>query len=127
MSSIPFSARHTPSVWERIFIYFSNLGLVKRFTIASFVVMILGMLGIGRWVALRIEDGVISENAAATALYMDGFISPHLQHLADGSALTGEDIEALDSLLKGTGLGSQTVSLRSGVQTTTLFTAIIQT
>lgn len=115
MSSMP-SVRPTPvldgSVWERIFVFFSNLDLVKRFTIASFVVMILGMFGIGRWVALKIEDGVIRENAAATALYMDGFISPHLQHLADVSVLTGEDIEALDSLLKDTGLGSQTVSFK---------------
>lgn len=100
------------SLWEKIALYFSNLGLVMRFTIASFVVMILGMLGIGRWVALKIENSVIRENAAATALYMDGFISPHLQQLGSSSVITGEHIKELDLLLKDTEMGSQTVAFK---------------
>lgn len=37
----------------RILNIFTNLSLIKRFTIASFIVMILGMFGLGKWVADR--------------------------------------------------------------------------
>jgi signal transduction histidine kinase len=89
-----------------------TLSLVQRFTLASFIVMILGILGIGRWVTEQIRLGVIKETAATTALYMDSFISPHLQELGSASTLTPYHFEALASMLSEANLGRQTVAIK---------------
>lgn len=97
---------------KRLSNFVSRLSLVQRFTIASFIVMILGMIGIGRWVAEQIKVGVIKETAATTALYMDSFVSPNLQELGHSSTLSPEHFEALHNLLSDTNLARQTVTIK---------------
>lgn len=87
-------------------------GLVKRFTFSGFVVMVLGMAGIGWWVGEQIKIGVIQESAAATALYMDSFIAPHVQELSSAGSISAEHIEDLDELFNESDLGARTVSVK---------------
>lgn len=87
-------------------------GLVKRFTFSGFIVMVLGMAGIGWWVGEQIKIGVIQESAAATALYMDSFIAPHIQELSGASSISAEHIEDLDELFNESDLGARTVSVK---------------
>lgn len=96
----------------RVLKFFTNLSLIKRFTIGSFVVMILGMFGIGKWVADQIRIGVIKESATTTALYMDSFVTPHLQELGSASRLTAGHFEDLRSVLSEETLGKQTVAIK---------------
>jgi signal transduction histidine kinase len=92
-----------------------SLSLFKRFTIASFLIMISGLLGIGWWVGEQIRIGDIRETAATTALYVDSFISPNIQafeELKRGEPLEEEHIDVLNQLLSGTGLGRKIVSFK---------------
>lgn len=86
--------------------------LVKRFTVTSGIVMLLGMAGIGRWVGEQIKTGVIKEATATTALYMDSFISPNIQELDQVNTITPEHVEALNNLFSANNLGQRTVSIK---------------
>ena len=86
--------------------------LVQRFTAASSVIMLLGMIGIGRWVGERIKEIVISETTLTTALYMDSFISPNVQELFYADEINPEHIEELDRLFGASNLGQKTVSIK---------------
>ena len=57
------------------------------------------MVLIGQWVASRIESGVVNNSAAATALYIDNLIKPHLQELASGFDIPDNNKRALDVLM----------------------------
>jgi signal transduction histidine kinase len=85
--------------------------LLQRFTLASFFIMVLGMLGIGWWVGNQIRAGDLQESAATTALYMDSFITPNLQELSINTTLTPEHRDALGTLLK-TDLGRRIVAFK---------------
>jgi signal transduction histidine kinase len=86
--------------------------LIQRFTFASFIIMILGMVGIGGWVGEQIRVSVIKNAGATTADYMDSFIAPNVQELANSISLTPEHYAALSSLLSETELGRQTVTIK---------------
>jgi signal transduction histidine kinase len=89
-----------------------NWSLVQRFTVASFIIMVLGMAGIGWWIGEQIEAGVIKESTAATALYMDSFIAPNLQELGQSDVILQEHIDALNDLFSASNLGRRTVSIK---------------
>lgn len=86
--------------------------LAQRFRLTSIVVLALGMLGVGWWVSRQIETGVTQGTAETTALYMQSFVAPRVQELADGPALTDEHVAALRSLLVDTPLGTQIVAFK---------------
>ncbi|MBI5825916.1 MAG: ATP-binding protein [Chloroflexi bacterium] len=86
--------------------------LIKRFTFQSFIVMLLGTAGIGWWVGEKIKTNVIKESAAATALYMDSFVAPNIQELANSKSITTEHTQALDNLFSENNLGQRTVSVK---------------
>ena len=90
----------------------NSWGLVQRFTIASAIVMLLGMLGIGRWVERKIETGVIREATNETALYMDSFVAPNIQELAHSDSISSNHIQVLNELFNRNNLGSRTVSVK---------------
>ena len=91
---------------------FSRYSLTRQFMMISFGILLLGMVTIGLWVGKQIENGVINRTAAVTSLYVDSFISPHLQVLATESSLGPEQFEELDRLLEVTSLGRQIVSFK---------------
>src|SRR5512134_1771957 len=86
--------------------------LAQRFMLASLVILIAGMAGIGIWVGNEIKNGVIHRTGATTALYVDSFVAPILQELGRTGALSAERHEQLDRLLQDTPLGQQIVTFR---------------
>ena len=89
-----------------------RLTLSQRFMLASLVILVIGMVGIGRWVSQQIEAGVIHRTAATTALFVDSFVSPHLQELGQTGVLSSEQQQLLSELMQNTPLGKQIVAFK---------------
>ena len=90
----------------------SRLSLTQRFALACLVILVTGAVVIGRWVSGEIESGVIRRTSAITALYVESFVSPHLQGIEAGGSLTESDTKTLRGLLEGTPLGEKIVSFK---------------
>lgn len=86
--------------------------LLQRFNVAGAVIILLGTLIIGWWVGREIKTSIINESAAATALYLDSFITPNLQQLGQSDTLSPEHTAMLESLLNKTDLGQQIVTIK---------------
>ncbi|HZY41339.1 MAG TPA: sensor histidine kinase, partial [Anaerolineae bacterium] len=84
----------------------------QRFLLASLAILVAGMIGVGAWVSQQIQDGVVQRTAATTALYVDSFIAPNLQSLAQTGSIAPADVAALDRLLSDTELGQQIVAFK---------------
>lgn len=91
---------------------FRRLTLARQYMLVSLLVMVGGMLVIGLWISKQIETAVSNRTAAVTALYVDSYISPHLQGLAQEETPAGVDVPALERLLVDTSLGEQIVSFK---------------
>ncbi len=89
-----------------------RLSLAGQFVLAGSAVLLSGMIVIGVWVTSQIEDGVTRNTAASTALYMDSFVEPLLQDLAEGITISPQAEKELDGLLKHTSLGRRIVSFK---------------
>ncbi len=97
---------------KRFYSFFNRLSLAQRFMLASLVILVAGMAGIGWWVGQQIEAGVVHRTAATTALYVDSFIAPQVQELATSDQLTPEHVTWLNWLLGQTDFGKQIVSFK---------------
>src|SRR3954452_4825693 len=80
--------------------------------LASFLILALSMVGVGWWVGEQIEAGVIHRTAATTALYVDSFVTPQLQGVAQGGTLAPEQVAIPTRLLQESPLGQQIVSFK---------------
>jgi signal transduction histidine kinase len=90
-----------------------HLSLSGQFVVASFVVLVIGMLVIGTWVGSAIERGVLNRSAAVTALYVDSVLADYLEGLAKPQAtLTTNDITNFDHLISDTPLGQKVVAFK---------------
>jgi len=89
-----------------------NVTLARQFMLASFVVLLAGMLIIGWWISGQIERGVINQTAGVTALYVDSFVAPHLQDLARAPVLGAEHHGELNALMTTTPLGKRIVAFK---------------
>ncbi|MES2434091.1 MAG: ATP-binding protein [Pseudomonadota bacterium] len=90
----------------------SKLSLVQQFALAGGVLMLLSAGFGGYFVANRIEDAVVRNTANATALYMESFIAPLTQDLAQRSDLSEESRVKIGELLADTALGKRVVSFK---------------
>lgn len=97
---------------NRLIRFIKSLSLVQRFSIVSLMIIIAGTLGVGWWVGEEIKTGVINESAATAALYLDSFISPHLQELHHVKALPPDHVAMLDDLLRETDLGGRVLAFK---------------
>ncbi|ETX27493.1 sensor histidine kinase [Roseivivax isoporae] len=88
------------------------MSLANRFALASGLVLVIASLAVGRYVNARIEDSVVRNTAIATALYMESFVSPLSQQLAEGDALSPNGRRALDEIFTNTPLGERVVSYK---------------
>jgi len=88
------------------------MSVARQFLVASLVILLVGMLVIGVWVSYQIENRVLNQTAAITALYVDSFVSPRIQELADNETLSAEVMQGLDLLIAGTPLGEEIVSFK---------------
>lgn len=89
-----------------------RLTLAQRFMLASLVILIAGMVGIGLWVSNQITTGVIHRTGATTALYVDSFVTPLLQDFGNTGDLSPEYMDQLSKLLQDTPLGQQIVAFK---------------
>src|SRR5439155_14244920 len=87
----------------------NRLSLSQQYMLASLLVLIGGAVGLGLWVGQQIETGIIKQSAGTTALYVDSFVSPHLQEFGRTGSLSPEEIRALAGLVKDTPLGQRIV------------------
>lgn len=79
---------------------------------ASLVILIAGMAGLGWWMGLQIENSVIHETAAYTALYVSSIVEPNLQELATGDAITPEHQAMIDRVLQETSVGHSITAIK---------------
>ena len=91
-------------------IAFRRLSLTHQFLVASFPIVLIGMLVIGLWVAREIEQGVVNRLGSVTSLYVDSLVAPHLQHLIQADTLDARHRQALDTLFTDTPLGQKIVA-----------------
>lgn len=91
---------------------FGRLTLAQQFMLASFIVLIASMLGLGWWVGQQIEIGVINRTSGETALYVDSFVDPPLQELDKGMPLSPEHVTTLNRLVQETPLGQHIVAFK---------------
>ncbi len=90
----------------------SRFTLVQRFMVVSLVILIGGAYVIGSYVASEIKGGVTQRTSAITALYVDSFISPHLQELSRQESISAVKFDRLDTLLTTTSLGQRIASFK---------------
>jgi signal transduction histidine kinase len=91
--------------------FFGRLNLSQRFMLASLVILMGAMIGLGEWVGKQIELGVVHRTAATTALFVDSFIAPNLQELATDNTIHDEHIRTLDRLQE-TQMGQEIVAFK---------------
>lgn len=96
----------------RIGNFIKRLTWSTRFLIASLLILCAGMTGIGWWIGMQIEGGVIHQSAANTALYVSSVMEPNVQELAKGDNISAEHQGTLAVLLKETSLGQGITSLK---------------
>jgi signal transduction histidine kinase len=89
-----------------------ELTLPGQFLVAGAIVMIGAMIFVGNWVSQRIEDAVVFNSASSAALFMESFISPLSQELADNDTLSPPARQALAEIFNGTALGERVVSYK---------------
>ncbi|MCA8881544.1 MAG: two-component sensor histidine kinase [Rhodobacteraceae bacterium] len=76
------------------------------------MVLVAASLLVGQVVASRIEDSVVRNTAIATALYMESFVSPISQQLAESDQLSANARRALEEVFTNTPLGERIVSYK---------------
>ena len=74
--------------------------LTLQFTITAALVISIGMAALGTWVNDRIKSGVVQNSASNAALYLVGFVEPHVQELGSASSLTPLAQERVDSVFR---------------------------
>jgi signal transduction histidine kinase len=89
-----------------------RLSLSQQYLLASLLVLIGGAIGVGLWVGQQIETGIISQTAGTTALYVDSFVTPHLQDYGRTGSLSSEEMQALGQLVENTPLGQRIVTFK---------------
>ena len=87
--------------------FFNRFSWEQRFLLASLLILILGMAGIGAWITSQIEEGVVHRTAETAAVYVDTAVAPHLQELATAAEISDAQKQQLDALLNNTPLGEQ--------------------
>lgn len=93
-------------------LHWRDLTLPGQFLLAGAVVMSLAMAIVGKWIGSRIEDAVVQNSATTAALFMESFISPLSQELAETETLSPPARQALAEIFDGTALGERVVSYK---------------
>jgi signal transduction histidine kinase len=97
--------------WPRL-LRFPDPSLAQAFALAGGLVMVLAGMVVGFFVADRIEQTVVRNAANTTALYMQSFVAPLVQHLGPQQELPPDDLAAIENLLQGTPLGQRIVTFK---------------
>ncbi|WP_435256786.1 sensor histidine kinase [Thioclava sp. FR2] len=91
---------------------FSLLPLHHRFALVGSFVMLIGMLVIGNHVATSIEESVVRNSAISSAVYMESFIAPMSQELAESNQLSAQTVARMRALLESPPLSDRILSIK---------------
>jgi signal transduction histidine kinase len=91
---------------------FTRRSLSNQFLVASFPVLLIGMLLIGSWMGRQIEESAAYRIGGVTGMYVDSFIAPHVQSLTANEDLSAEDRAALNQILTTPPLSEKIVALK---------------
>jgi len=90
-----------------------NLSLARRFLLVSLAVVVVGGAALAWVLGQLIETSAINRTTSVTALYVESFVAPELQSLANSSSLTQPEIDSLQSLLSPSSpVGQRIVAFR---------------
>lgn len=89
-----------------------SLTLPGQFLLAGAAVMVIATFFVEMWVSRQIENAVVQNSAISAALYMESFISPLSQELAETDTLSPPARQALAEIFEGTALGERVVSFK---------------
>jgi signal transduction histidine kinase len=84
---------------EKVRSLWQNLSLPKQFVLAAIVVLLPGMALTGWWISAKVQDAVVRNTAAATAISMDDIMAPVIAEISRDGALSESTRDKLDSLL----------------------------
>ena len=102
---------HAPSVRSAAMAaWFNRLTLTRQFLVASFPILLAGMLAIGVFVEREIERGVVKRIGEVQSLYVDSLVAPHLETLLASERLDDARRAELDALFADTPLGQKIVA-----------------
>ncbi len=91
----------------------SNLSLARRFLLVSLALVVVGGAAVAWVLGQLIETSAINRTTSVTALYVESFVAPELQSLANTSSLTQPEIDSLQNLLSpNSPVGNQVVAFR---------------
>ena len=74
-------------------------GLARQFALVAAAALLVAMMVLGTWVSRKIETSVSEVAGASAALYINTFLTPHLQELAHGDTLSEASIHALNEAM----------------------------
>jgi signal transduction histidine kinase len=90
----------------------AKLSLIRLLLGGGAVILLAGMLVIGLWLSHEIENAVLRRAGLISSLYVDSFLSSHLQSLSTKGHLDEADRSALDRVLSRTELGQHIVAFK---------------
>ena len=81
-----------------------RLSVLQQFVVAASLAVGVNMAAMGYWAENRIYENAVASIAETNALYLEGFLSPHVRSLATSGVLSDEDKRRIDALLTTSGL-----------------------
>lgn len=91
---------------------FFRRSLAQQFLLLGFPILLGGTLFMGHWIAEQVQESVVHRMGGMTALYVDSFVSQHVQGLARSDDLTAADRTRLADMLAHTPLGAKIAGLK---------------
>jgi len=117
---MPEQIASTPWAWIRRWFLrlprWADLSHAWQFGLASVPVVLAGMLAIGVWVSANIENAILQNRADATALFVDGIISPLVQDLVSQPILDEQSRSELAAAIHSGPLASRVFSFKIWTQ-----------
>ena len=92
--------------------WWRGLSLAGQYMLASSMVLVIVMAGVGWWIAREIAAGVEHRTAETTALYVESFVAPILRDAETDGRLDDAQTAALSRLLVETPLGQGVVAFK---------------
>jgi signal transduction histidine kinase len=98
---------------RRLWFALSNLSLARRFLLVSLALVVVGGAAVAWVLGQLIETSAMNRTTSVTALYVESFVAPELQSLANTSTLTQPEIDSLQNLLSpNSPVGQRIVAFR---------------
>ena len=98
---------------RRLLFRLSNLSLARRFLLVSLALVVVGGAAVAWVLGQLIETSAMNRTTSVTALYVESFVAPELQSLANSSSLTQPEIDSLQKLLSpNSPVGQRIVAFR---------------